>query len=403
MQDGQGDGMNTAWFNEMISKGFVTQRHLPQHAGGPPAAGHAGSPIESILNPDEANENRSPGGDQAPAPAQQPQPHQVQETGASRSWLQGPLRDCARNAGDDGALARSLLDAGAPTNFFDRTGRSPLHWACTRGNTAVVLALLEAGADGFARDGSGKTPLHCAAQVGHTTVVMVLLEFYGFAPIGLPPRNVPTSLVAPALEAEELSWPMAAAMPQQNGVESIVDARNVYGSTALHRAAFNGREGVVLALLRGGADVCVVGNSGRRVQACSALHLACQNAHAGCVQLLLAWGAQESAIAKDGSTPWSQLALAAETRPRGCPRVAKTALLLNTARGARTWARRGWLLMLRDKHSRGMFEAEDIDLDGRGGACSYMEDGQREDLARLVNQLVGIGEEGCFRLVVGFL
>ncbi|CAN0542280.1 unnamed protein product, partial [Ectocarpus sp. 12 AP-2014] len=146
-------------------------------------------------------------------------------------------------------------------------GRSPLHWACTRGNTAVVHALLEAGADGFARDGSGKTPLHCAAQVGHTTVVMVLLEFYGFAPIGLPPRNVPASLVAPALEAEELSWPMAAALPQQNGVESIVDARNVYGSTALHRAAFNGREGVVLALLRGGADVCVVGNSGRRVQA----------------------------------------------------------------------------------------------------------------------------------------
>lgn len=54
--------------------------------------------------------------------------------------------------------------------------------------------------------------------------------------------------------------------------------------------------------------------------------------------------------------------------------------------------------MLRDKHSRGVFEAEDIDLDG-----SYMEDGQREDFARLVKQLVGIGEEGCFRLVVGFL
>lgn len=153
--------------------------------------------------------------------------------------------------------------------IFSQTGRSPLHWACTRGNTAVVMALLEAGADGSARDGSGKTPLHCAAQVGHTTVVMVLLEFYGFAPIGLPPGNVPAPLAALAVEAEEISSSMTAAMPQQNGVESIVDARNVYGSTALHRAAFNGREGVVLALLRGGADVCVVGNSGRRVQTCS--------------------------------------------------------------------------------------------------------------------------------------
>ncbi|CAM9197590.1 unnamed protein product [Ectocarpus fasciculatus] len=390
MQADQGDGMNRAWFDDMISKGFVNQRH---------GARHDGSPIGPIPNPDAADESLSPGSDQAPAPAQQPQQQLVQETGASRSWLQGPLRDCARNPGDDGALARSLLDAGAPTNFFDNTGRSPLHWACTRGNTAVVLALLEAGANGSARDGSGKTPLHCAAQVGHTAVVMVLLEFYGFPPIGVPPRNVPASLAAPALVAEEVSPVVRTVMPQQNGVgvESLVDARNVYGSTALHRAAFNGREGVVLALLRAGAGVGVVGKSGR-----SALHLACQNAHAGCVQLLLAWGAQESAIAKDGSTPWSQLELAAETRPRGCPRVAKTALLLNTARAARAWARRGWLLMLRDMHSRGLSEAEDIDLDG-GGACSDMDDDQEQDLERLVKQLVEIGEEGCFRLVVGFL
>lgn len=59
--------------------------------------------------------------------------------------------------------------------------------------------------------------------------------------------------------------------------------------------------------------------------------------------------------------------------------------------------------MLRDMHSRGLFETEDIDLDGRGGACSDMDDDQEQDLERLVNQLVEIGEEGCFRLVVGFL
>lgn len=44
---------------------------------------------------------------------------------------------------------------------------------------------------------------------------------------------------------------------------SVVDARNAYGSTALHRAAFNGRDGVVVALLMGGAGVGVVGKSGR--------------------------------------------------------------------------------------------------------------------------------------------
>lgn len=39
---------------------------------------------------------------------------------ASRGWLQGPLRDCAKNGTDDGALARSLLDAGASTEDTDR-------------------------------------------------------------------------------------------------------------------------------------------------------------------------------------------------------------------------------------------------------------------------------------------
>lgn len=39
---------------------------------------------------------------------------------ASSSWLQAPLRECARNVSDDGALARSLLDAGAATDDTDR-------------------------------------------------------------------------------------------------------------------------------------------------------------------------------------------------------------------------------------------------------------------------------------------
>lgn len=144
-----------------------------------------------------------------------------------------------------------------------------MHWAATRGNTAVALALLDAGADGSARDGTGKTPLHCAAQVGHTSVVVALLDFYGFVPRGgLPPPAMP-AMVGVGPWVGEKGLPSAAATRQhESAVASIVDARNAYGSTALHRAAFNGREGVVVALLSGGADVSVAGKSGRCVCPC---------------------------------------------------------------------------------------------------------------------------------------
>ncbi|CAM9294016.1 unnamed protein product [Scytosiphon promiscuus] len=425
----------------MVSNGVVRQHFLPPHAGGVAATRHVGSPLELFVHPDVASRSDfvDSTGQQPPAPAQQQQ--LVPETGSSHRWLQGPLRECARRAGDDGALARSLLDAGAATDFVDRAGRSPLHWACTRGNTSVVVALLDAGADGLATDSSGKTPLHCAAQVGHTTIVVLLLEHYGFLPLGSPASAASFEMVAPNAAMEKppssVSAVSAGAVPQRvrghNDVESMLDARNAYGSTALHRAAFNGREGVVLALLRGGAGVGVLGKSGR-----SALHLACRNAHAGCVQILLAWGADESTVANDGTTAWSELARALEERPMGCPRVAQTAYLLNAARSARAWGRRGWLLMLREKRSRELevememkVEDEESDMTVEdlkkgvqnmmrcaGGACNESSEcsechgegsglkedsAARRDVGDLVGRLLDIGEEGCFRLVIGFL
>ena len=146
-----------------------------------------------------------------------------------------------------------------------QSGRSALHWAATRGNTSVVIALLEAGADGGARDVSGKTPLHCAAIAGHDTVVEALLDRFGCTrsrTFSAPPT------VSRAAEqrggggaSAEVEVPEGAAIDEE--YLSMVNARNSYGSTALHRAAFNGRERVVLALLRGGAGVAVAAKSGR--------------------------------------------------------------------------------------------------------------------------------------------
>lgn len=137
-----------------------------------------------------------------------------------------------------------------------QAGRSALHWAASRGNISVVRALLDAGADGRARDGAGKTPLHCAALAGHAPVVEALLDSCGYAAQNLRMHAMAAAVVDGATTG-------AAAAKRDSDYLSIVDARNSYGSTALHRAAFNGRDSVVVALLKGGASVNVIGRSGR--------------------------------------------------------------------------------------------------------------------------------------------
>ena len=107
------------------------------------------------------------------------------------------------------------------------------------------MALLDAGADISARDRSGKTPLH---HTKDAAIVEALLDRRRQFP-QTPFSNLDSS--------------------------AIVDARNVYGSTALHRAAFYGREDCLLALLNGGANVALAGKSGRYI-ACRVCNYPCQ-------------------------------------------------------------------------------------------------------------------------------
>lgn len=160
--------------------------------------------------------------------------------------------------------------------------------------------------------------------------------------------------------------------------------------------------------------------------------------HPGCVEILLDAGAFESATANDGSTPWSELASAAEDRKPGNPSVERVALALRRAHERRGWGRRGWLVMLKASRERrnGKHQARNerglitrifqgrescepavagfswvpglclqgmVDDDDMGCEAIEEEQVKNVDLESLVSQLLDLGEEGTFRLVISFL
>ena len=102
--------------------------------------------------------------------------------GALVSW--GKINVEARNAADESPLmlaamgghlelAKRLIDKGADVN---KTGWTPLHYAATRGHTAVITLLLDHYAYIDASSPNGTTPLMMAAFYGTPSAVKVLLE-----------------------------------------------------------------------------------------------------------------------------------------------------------------------------------------------------------------------------------
>ena len=89
-----------------------------------------------------------------------------------------------RNANDESPLmiaalkgyldkARLLIDKGADVN---KTGWTPLHYAATKGDPAMIDLLLESHAYIDAESPNGSTPLMMAAMYGTTSAVKLLLE-----------------------------------------------------------------------------------------------------------------------------------------------------------------------------------------------------------------------------------
>jgi len=75
----------------------------------------------------------------------------------------------------DPAIVQELLAAGAEVNSQDTYGWSPLHWAADTNHLAALRALMEQGASVDLQDTEGWTALHWAAYRGNLEVVQELV------------------------------------------------------------------------------------------------------------------------------------------------------------------------------------------------------------------------------------
>jgi ankyrin repeat protein len=141
---------------------------------------------------------------------------------------------------------RTLIAYGADIDAHDDIMRTPLLWAATDGNVALVTALLNGDvgrrADISAQNTRGRTALHLAAADNMVDVVKVLLA-HG-APVNASSDGRWTALhnAAQNGHAEVASLLVDA--------KARVNAQLSNGMTPLHWAAFNGYSEVVDILLR---------------------------------------------------------------------------------------------------------------------------------------------------------
>jgi len=225
-------------------------------------------------------------------------------------------------------MVRFLLDRGAAADAKDKGGFTPLHNAASEGDVKAVRFLLDKKADPVARDAAGRTPMGLAARgvwanyskesrEKNARYVAVIRE--------LQARGVPTDLFAaialgdakrardllktqPALadnkvdERPLLTWAVTldhtsiVSLLLKSGAQA--NAKDERGYTALHSAAFWGRNEITRILIRGGANVNAQDNNG-----VSPLHESARMTTPAVAKLLLAAGARVNARDKHGKTP----------------------------------------------------------------------------------------------------
>ena len=154
----------------------------------------------------------------------------------------------------NGALVRTLLDAGANVNIPQADGMTALHWAVYQDDAETAGLLVRSGADVNAENRYGVPPLSVAATNGSADIVTLLLD------AGANAKAV--------LRGGETVLMTAARTGSLGAVRALLakgadpNAREEREQTALMWAAAEGHAAVTHALLEVGADMHVQLKSG---------------------------------------------------------------------------------------------------------------------------------------------
>jgi ankyrin repeat protein len=173
---------------------------------------------------------------------------------------------------------RWLISHGALVDARDREGLTPLHYAIGLGRIGVARVLLEKEANPNAMTMvAWDAPAHFAARLPSSPELLALLDVLAEngALFDLPNKIDDTPLHEAAVGGERalLKWLLAA----PGGRQLNVNAPNRFGDTPLHKAARAGNADAVRIMLRGGADINAVSESGTAAdiaESCAHTHVA---------------------------------------------------------------------------------------------------------------------------------